>query len=157
MGLKTIVSEPPPDAFALLDRLASEYKINVAIHDHPKPSHYWNPDAVLEVVKDRSNLIGACADVGHWYRSGLVPLECLKKLEGRIIDLHFKDVAENHKDVPWGTGKCDITAMLAEIKRQNIEPLFAIEYEDSEGQELLNNVAKSIEFFSQQATQLAGK
>src|SRR5256885_7770985 len=41
MGLKTIVSEPPPDAFALLDRLASEYHINVAIHDHPKPSHYW--------------------------------------------------------------------------------------------------------------------
>ncbi len=155
MGLKNIVSEPPADAFQLLDRLASEYKINVAVHDHPKPSHYWNPDTVLGVVKDRSHLIGACADVGHWYRSGLVPLECLKKLDGRIIELHFKDIAENKEDVPWGTGKCDVPAMLAEIKRQKIHPLFAIEYESGEGQELINNVAKSIEFFSQQATELA--
>jgi sugar phosphate isomerase/epimerase len=155
MGLKTIVSEPPKDAFQLVDRLASEYKINVAIHDHPKPSIYWNPDSGARGLQGRSQLIGACADVGHWYRSGLVPLECLKKLEGRIISLHFKDIAENKEDVVWGTGKCDVPAMMAEIKRQKIQPVFSIEYETGEGQELLNNVAKSIEFFSQQASELA--
>ena len=55
----------------LIDKLANEYNINVAIHDHPKPSHYWNPEAVLKVCEGRSKRIGACADVGHWARSGL--------------------------------------------------------------------------------------
>ena len=155
MGLSQIVSEPPADAFAMLDKLTDEYHIKLAIHDHPKPSHYWNPDTVLEVVKDRSNRIGACADVGHWYRSGLVPVDCLKKLEGRIIELHFKDIAPNKEDVPWGSGKCDVPAMLAELKRQNVKALFSIEYETGEGAELLNNVAKSIDYFSQQVSELA--
>jgi sugar phosphate isomerase/epimerase len=47
VGIETIVSEPPEDAFELIDRLCQEYKINVAIHNHPKPSHYWDPQSVL--------------------------------------------------------------------------------------------------------------
>ena len=92
MGIETIVSEPAEDAFDALDKLCEEYEINIAIHDHPKPSHYWNPDTVLKVCKGRSKRIGACADTGHWMRSGLNPIECLKKLEGRIISFHFKDL-----------------------------------------------------------------
>jgi sugar phosphate isomerase/epimerase len=160
LGLQTIVSEPPEDAFEALDKLCGEYQINVAIHDHPKPSHYWNPDAVLKVTQDRSKRIGACADVGHWYRSGLTPVECLKKLQGRIISLHFKDIDKPERkgeDVPWGTGGCDVPAMLAEIKRQNIHPVFSIEYETGKGKELEANVRKCIEFFSEQATKLANE
>jgi sugar phosphate isomerase/epimerase len=51
--------------------------------------------------------MGACADVGHWMRSGLDPLECIKKLDGHIICLHFKDLNKmgpDAHDVPWGTG-----------------------------------------------------
>lgn len=160
LGLQTIVSEPPKDAFDTIDKLAGEYQINVAVHDHPKPSTYWNPETVLEVTKDRSPRVGACADVGHWYRSGLTPVDCLKQLQGRIISLHFKDIDRPERrgeDVPWGTGKCDVPAMLAEIKRQNIHPVFSIEYETGKGPELRENVAKCIEYFSQQATKLAEK
>ena len=92
MGIETIVSEPGPDAFDTSDKLCEEYRINVALHNHPKPSRYWNPDTVLEVCKGRSKRIGACADTGHWMRSGLNPVEQLKKLEGRIISFHFKDL-----------------------------------------------------------------
>ena len=155
LGIKTIVSEPPEDAFVMLDKLCAEYQIDVAIHDHAKPSHYWNPDAVLKVCEGRSDRIGACADVGHWYRSGLVPLDCLKKLDGRIISLHFKDIAENKKDVPWGTGKCDVKALMIELKRQGVKPVFSIEYESTTGQELIDNVAKSIDYFSKVATELS--
>jgi sugar phosphate isomerase/epimerase len=156
LGLQTIVSEPPAEAFELLDKLTNEYQINVAIHDHPKPSHYWDPDAVLKVCEGRSPRIGACADVGHWYRSGLVPVDCLKKLEGRIISFHVKDIDEKSKeDVVWGTGKCDFPAMLAEIKRQGIHPVMSIEYESGEGAELLANVANCVEYLNGQVTQLA--
>ena len=55
VGLETISSEPPKDAFDTIQRLCDEYKINLAIHDHPKPSLYWNPDAVVDVCKGRKN------------------------------------------------------------------------------------------------------
>ncbi len=133
MGIETIVSEPPEEAFGLIDKLCQEYKINVAIHNHPKPSKYWNPDKVLEVCKGTSKRIGACGDTGHWMRSGVNPIEALKKLEGRIISMHLKDlnefgVVEAH-DVPWGTGLADIKAVLTELDRQQFKGVFSIEYE----------------------------
>ena len=155
LQLQTIVSEPPEETVPMLDKLAQEYGINVAIHDHPKPSHYWNPETVLKVSEGRSKRIGACADTGHWYRSGLVPVECLKKLEGRIISFHLKDLNTAKEDVPWGTGECDVPAMLAEVKRQGLQPVFSIEYERTSGAELVSNVEKCRDFFYKAARELA--
>ncbi len=133
MGIKTIVSEPPDDAFDLIDRLCREYKINVALHNHPKPSPYWNPDTVLERCKGRSEYIGACADTGHWMRSGLNPVEQIKKLKGRIISLHLKDLNEfgkrNAHDVVWGTGEADMGAVLSQLNKQGFKGHFSVEYE----------------------------
>jgi sugar phosphate isomerase/epimerase len=131
-GIDTLVAEPEPAALDTVEKLCKEYNIKVAFHDHPKPSRYWNPDTVLAAVKGRTPLMGACADVGHWMRSGLDPLECLKKLEGRIICLHFKDLNETGMkahDVPWGTGAGQTKALMAELKRQNFHGAFCVEYE----------------------------
>jgi sugar phosphate isomerase/epimerase len=134
MGIRTLVAEPGEKMMDVLDKLTEEYKIDVAIHNHPKQhnAHYWNPDTVLAAVKGHSKRIGACADTGHWVRSGLDPVECLKKLDGRIISLHFKDLnekGENAHDVPYGMGVCDAKAMLAALKRQGFSGVFSIEYE----------------------------
>jgi len=132
MGIETIVSEPPEDAFDLVDKLCKEYQINVAIHNHPKPSHYWDPNTVLKVCQGRSPRIGACADTGHWMRSGINPVDALKKLKGRIVSLHFKDLNEfggGAHDVIWGTGAGDARAMLTELAGQNFKGVFSIEYE----------------------------
>jgi sugar phosphate isomerase/epimerase len=155
LGLQTIVSEPRADALELIDKLAIEYQINVAIHNHPQPSIYWNPDAVLKACEGRSARIGACADVGHWARSGLVPAECLKKLEGHVISFHLKDIDDKKEDVVWGSGKVDMAAVLAEAKRQGIHPVMSIEYERTEGAELVANVTKCIEYFNSQIIELS--
>jgi sugar phosphate isomerase/epimerase len=132
MGIENIIAEPNEADFDGIDKLCEEFGVNLAIHNHPKPSPYWNPDTVLKVCKDRSRRIGACADTGHWFRSGLTPLDCIKKLEGRIISFHFKDLiktpSEVH-DVPWGTGLCNVKAMLTEIRRQKLKAVFSAEYE----------------------------
>jgi sugar phosphate isomerase/epimerase len=132
-GIDTLVAEPATNALDTVEKLCKEYNIKVAIHDHPKGhSIYWNPESVLEAIKGRTPLMGACADVGHWMRSGLDPLECLKKLEGRIICLHFKDLNEmgpKAHDVPWGTGVGQTKALMAELKRQNFHGAFCVEYE----------------------------
>jgi sugar phosphate isomerase/epimerase len=134
MRIKTIVSEPPEDAFDLIDKLCKEYKISVALHNHPKPSHYWDPDTVLRLCEGRSKWIGACADTGHWTRSDIDPLEAIKKLgrAKRIISLHFKDLNKFGKgahDVPWGTGVSKVGKILAELDRQDFKGMFSIEYE----------------------------
>lgn len=155
MGISNIVTEAPESQMEMLDRLANEYKINIAIHDHPKPSHYWHPDTVLKAAEGRSKRIGFCADTGHWFRSGLVPVEALKKAEGRLHDMHFKDLNEAKHDVPWGTGLCNARGLLEEVKRQGARPTISIEYEHGSGAELIANVRKCVEWFSQQATELA--
>jgi sugar phosphate isomerase/epimerase len=131
-GIGVLVAEPEPDALDTVEKLCKEYNIKVAIHDHPKPTHYWNPDTVLAAIKGRTPLMGACADVGHWMRSGLDPLECLKKLQGHIICLHFKDLNEmgpQAHDVPWGTGVGKTRELMAELKRQHFHGAFCVEYE----------------------------
>jgi sugar phosphate isomerase/epimerase len=160
MGIETIVSEPPEDAFELIDKLCGEYKINVAIHNHPKPSHYWDPDTVLKVCKGRSNRIGACADTGHWTRSGVDPLEAVKKLGAakRIISLHFKDLNEfgnpDAHDVPWGTGVSQANAILTELNRQKFKGVFSIEYEYN-WLDSMPEISKCVAFFRKTAAELS--
>ncbi len=160
MGIETIVSEPPEDAFDMLDRLCQEYKINVAIHNHANPTHYWNPDTVLKVCKGRSKYIGACPDTGHWMRSGINPVEALKKLEGRIISLHLKDMNEfgslDAHCVPWGTGKANIKAILTELRRQNFKGVFSIEYEYN-WENSLPEMQQCVEYFNKVASELKPK
>jgi sugar phosphate isomerase/epimerase len=131
--IHTLVAEPPLDAWDTVEKLCKEYDIQVAIHDHSQGhSIYWNPDTVLNVIKDRTPLIGACPDIGHWEESGLDPLEGLKKLHGRIICLHFKDnneLGQNGHNVPWGTGIGNPKAWLEELKRQKFHGAICIEYE----------------------------
>lgn len=158
MGIQTLVSEPPFDAFDLLDKLCGEYEINVALHNHPEPSRYWNPDTVLEQCKGRSKRIGSCADTGHWMRSGINPLDAIRKLEGRIISFHLKDLnkygRQGAHDVPWGTGKADMEAILAELHRQDFQGVFSIEYEHN-WENSVPEIAECVKYFDKVASKWA--
>jgi sugar phosphate isomerase/epimerase len=132
MGIKSITSEPARKDLDIVSKLCDEYKIKLAIHDHPKPSHYWHPDSVLAAIKGRSKYMGACADIGHWVRSGLDPVECIQKLNGHVISLHFKDLNEKSPkahDVIWTTGVSNMEGVLKELKKQKFQGLFSAEYE----------------------------
>lgn len=154
MGIEYIVSEPDAKNLPMLDKLAQEFKVKVAVHNHPKDPNkpeytYWNPENVMKAVDGCSSWIGCCADNGHWARSGLDPVECIRKYNGRLISLHFKDVdkmgADAH-DVPYGTGVVDMKAMLGAIQKMKFSGVFAIEYEHN----MENNqadVAQCIAFF----------
>lgn len=162
MGLETVVSEPAntPEMWDTLDALTQKYQVNLAVHNHPKPSIYWDPKVVLEAVKGRNPRIGACADTGHWMRSGINPVEAIRMLEGRIISSHLKDLNEFGKpeahDTIWGTGKADMKAVLAELHRQGFSGVFSIEYEHN----WLNSmpeIAECIKYFHEVTRELMGK
>ncbi|MGO8837334.1 MAG: sugar phosphate isomerase/epimerase family protein [Limisphaerales bacterium] len=136
LGLYGITTESV-ESIDLIEKLVKEYNICVGFHDHPRrpndPGYkMWDPNYVLSVVKNRDARIGSTADVGHWLRSGLDPVECLKILKGRIISVHLKDLNEkspNAHDVPFGTGACNIPGILTELKHQKFAGNISIEYE----------------------------
>jgi sugar phosphate isomerase/epimerase len=157
MGLDTLVGEPDPAALDTVEKLCKEYNIRVAIHDHPQPSHYWNPQAVLDAIKGRGPLLGACADTGHWIRSGLDPVECLKTLQGHVFCLHFKDLnvkSRKGHDVPWGTGVGQCKAMMTELKRQGFHGAYCVEYE-YDWDNSMPEIAQCVKFFNETCSELA--
>lgn len=158
MGIGVINSEPKIEDLDMVNRLAGEYNLKVALHNHPKPSVYWHPDTVLEAMKGREN-IKACADIGHWVRSGMEPVENLKKLEGHIISMHFKDLNEKSReahDVPWGTGISNIEEVVKELKRQKFEGVISVEYEYN-WDNSLPEVEHSVNYFRKMEKQYNSK
>lgn len=159
MDMEFISCEPALADWDLVEKLSKQYGIKISVHNHPQPSDYWKPDNLLQAISHRSHLLGSCADVGHWRREGLNQIECLKKLDGRIVSLHFKDIAakkagekEQH-DVIWGTGILDIKAMLKELKRQNFKGIFSIEYEYN-WENSVPDIKKCIQYFNEVADEI---
>ncbi|WP_266367220.1 sugar phosphate isomerase/epimerase family protein [Tellurirhabdus rosea] len=160
LGIQNINTEPDPNQFAYIIPLAEKYKINVALHNHPKPSRYWHPDTVQKYAGN-SKYVGACADIGHWVRSGLDPIQCLKQLNGRVLGMHFKDVKKDtpdgkYHDVVWGTGDCKVEQVIAELKRQKFKGPISAEYEyhwENNGPEIAESARNFRTFFEKTKVQ----
>ena len=155
-GLSYITTEPIKTHWDLIDSLAGVYNIKIAIHEHPKPNVYWHPDSVLAAIKGHAN-IGACADLGHWARSGLNPVDCLKMLEGHIYGVHLKDIVtfgnKNAADTIVGKGVIDFAPIFAELKRQKFKGMFSIEHE-SNWENNLPDVIETVQFYNEQLKKL---
>ena len=137
LGLYAITTEDVKN-IDIIEKCVKEFDIKVGYHEHAKRPldrsyEIWDPNFVAQLVKDRDPRIGACADTGHWQTSGLVPVECLKILKGRIISSHLKErakIGERLPDQVYGTGVSDIAGCLAELKAQGFDGNIAVEYEN---------------------------
>jgi sugar phosphate isomerase/epimerase len=156
-GLSYITSEPRKDLWDMIDSLAGSYRIKVAIHEHGRPNPYWHPDSVLAAIKNHPNL-ECCADLGHWARSGLDPVDCLKKLEGHVIGVHLKDIATFNDlkaaDVPVGKGVINYPAVFDELARQRFSGMLSIEQE-SNWYASLPDVINTVKYYNSQVSRLS--
>ena len=148
MGIETIVTESD---HPFNDKLCKEYGINVAFHNHPNS---WPPEKVLKACEGKSKRIGACADTGHWMRRNIKPIDAVRQLKGKIVSFHFKDLSAMGRghDVPWGTGKGEVKAVLAELHKQGFKGVFSIEYEHTFS---MADLDKSVKHFNQCAKEIA--
>jgi sugar phosphate isomerase/epimerase len=136
LGLYAVTTEGV-NQFDIIEPLVKEFDIRVAIHNHPRQPNnpdykVWDPAYVLSMVKDRDARIGACADVGHWATSGIIPLDGIQLLRGRIVSAHLKDrtaIGKSTEDVPFGAGISNFKGILDELKRQGFTGNLSIEYE----------------------------
>ena len=158
LGAEFITTEPPLNMWDSIDSLAGVYKIKVAIHEHWRGmSHYWDPDTTLMALKGHPNF-GVCADIGHWPKSGVNPLDAIKKLSGHIIALHLKDIAAYNDpkltDVPLGTGVVDIPAIFQELKKQGFKGYIYIERDAIEPGGNLPSVIQEVKYYNEQVKKL---
>jgi sugar phosphate isomerase/epimerase len=158
LGAKFVTTEPPVSMWDSIDSLAGAYGLKVAIHEHWKGvSQYWNPDTTLLALKNHPNF-GVCADLGHFPKSGIDPLEAVKKFDGRIIAIHLKDIAAYNqpvlKDVRVGTGIVNFPAIFQELKRQKFNGHIYIERDSIESPNNLASVQATLKYYNEQIGKL---
>lgn len=147
VGMRVITAEPAPDDLDLVEKLANEFNVEVAIHNHPEPSIYANPDVLEQTLEGRSDAIGVCADIGHWKRAGFDPLETIKRFKGRLKVVHMKDLTANLKDAPWGTGILPVKEIIQELQKQKFDGLISVEYENYSDSQT-DDIVKSLNYFN---------
>jgi sugar phosphate isomerase/epimerase len=136
-GFPLIVASPNPTTLDTVEKLAKEYNIKIAIHNHgpEDPWKYHTPQDVLAHIKNRGPLMGCCMDIGHTTRGGADPVECVKILGARLLDMHTKDLAnktERDSQVEVGKGLIDIPGIFRALLRAKYTGHVGLEYEINE-------------------------
>jgi sugar phosphate isomerase/epimerase len=157
LKVKNLVVDAPEDSLEALDKLANQYKVNVAIVNQPKPGHFWNADTLNKALTGRDKLIGVCPDLAAYKLSGVTPLDAVTALAPHVLEYHLTDVDEAGKPVAFGTGTVDGPAVLKLAKDKAFKGIFAVEYTGGSGPAAYNDFIRSVNNFSAQVTKLSAK
>jgi inosose dehydratase len=136
LGIRNITADPDPESFDSLNDLVQEFDIRIAIHNHG-PNHRYNKAVdVLHAIEGRDERIGACADLGHYIRSGERPTEVIRLLKGRLYGIHLKDFAEmkaETKGVVLGRGHLNVPDVFAALQQVRFpdDGALSLEYEEN--------------------------
>jgi inosose dehydratase len=136
VGIRTITADPDPDSFDSLNALVKEFDIRIAIHNHG-PKHRYNKALdVINAIKGRDERIGACADLGHFIRSGERPVDVIRLLKGRLYGVHLKDFAEmqdKSEGVILGKGHLDCAEVFNALVQVGFpsDGALSLEYEEN--------------------------
>ncbi len=136
VGVPTITADPDPASFDNLDELVEEFDIRIAIHNHG-PRHRYNKVVdVLNAIEGHDQRIGACADLGHFIRSGEQPIDVIRALKGRLYGIHLKDFAEmkdKAEGVILGKGHLDVEGVFFALQEANFpaDGALSLEYEEN--------------------------
>jgi sugar phosphate isomerase/epimerase len=131
LGIRTISADPTPQSFDNLETLVDEFKINIAIHNHGPGARYDKLQQVVDAVKGRHKRIGACADLGHFLRSGENPVKVIETLGERVHGVHLKDVKGGTQFTILGQGDMDVVGVLKALRAIKFNEVVALEYEEN--------------------------
>ncbi len=137
VGLKTITAGPTPESMDNLNDLVKEFNIRIAIHNHGPKDRFNKVADLLRAIEGRDERIGACADLGHYIRSGEKPVEVIRSLKGRLFGVHLKDFAtmeDKAKGVLLGQGhlQCDAVFDAMVQAKFPADGALSLEYEENE-------------------------
>jgi sugar phosphate isomerase/epimerase len=132
-GMPLIVAAPSTDSLDLVERMAKEFQIKVAIHNHgPEDKYFPSPYDAYELIKNRDLHMGLCVDIGHTVRAGVDPARSVLELRDRVYDLHVKDLTDfkdPRSQVIVGKGAIDIPALFRALIQIGFTGHVGLEYE----------------------------
>lgn len=121
LGIETIVVPAAEANISVLEPLANEFAIDVALDAAGK-----DPTALLARLSSRGKRVGIHADTGAWMQAGLKPVDGLARIGTRLLSLELRDcsaLGAGGHDVPLGKGVGDISNLLREANRMGLRPL----------------------------------
>jgi sugar phosphate isomerase/epimerase len=131
-----IVAAPTKQNLPLVQKLAREYNVKIAIHNHgPEDKEFPTPQSVLDAVKDMDPRMGLCIDIGHTARAGADPIASISAAGQRLFEMHFKDLKDTSphaQQVPVGEGVLPIPAIFKELRKIGYSGTCSLEYEIDE-------------------------
>lgn len=131
LGISMISGGVSGSAVPHLYEYCREYGIKVALENHPEK----HPDEILAKIGDHGDWIGACVDTGWFGTQGYPAPDALRRLKGRLMHVHLKDVkaAGGHHTVALGNGVVDIEGCVQVLKEIGYTGIISIEHESEEG------------------------
>jgi len=136
VGITIITAGPTPDSMDNLNDLVKEFDMRIAIHNHGPKDRFNKVADLLKAVEGRDQRIGACADLGHYIRSGEKPVEVIRLLKGRLYGVHLKDFAEmtdKTKGVILGQGHLQCAEVFDALVQAKFpsDGALSLEYEEN--------------------------
>src|SRR5205823_903548 len=106
-----------------------------AIHNHGPGARYDKISDVLNAIKGHHPSIGACADLGHYIRSGEDPVRAINLFKGRLYGVHLKDFAEQKaktRGVILGRGHLKVDEVFRSLRKVEFpsDGCLSLEYEE---------------------------
>ena len=132
-GLKAISADIDPDAVSLAEKLAEEYGIKLAVHNHGRAHRYGSMVQLNELFGKSGKSVGICLDTAWMLDSGEDVLEAVEAFSKRLYGVHLKDFRFNpdgsHEDVVVGDGSLDLRKFFGALESVKFGGYMSIEYE----------------------------
>lgn len=122
-----------PQSYRVAERLAEEYDVKLAIHNHGGRHWLGSSEMLRSVFATTSDRIGLCLDTAWALDSREDPLAMVKEFGDRLYGVHFKDFVfardRTPEDVIVGSGNLDLPGLAALLDTSGFEGYAVIEYE----------------------------
>jgi sugar phosphate isomerase/epimerase len=132
-GVKAFTTDIDPGGLEVAERLAREYGVLLAVHNHGRRHRHGPAWALEDLLAATSGSIGICLDTAWMIDSGDDPVAFAAKHASRIYGVHVKDFifdrAGRPSDVVVGQGNLKLPEFLATLRKADYGGYFTLEYE----------------------------
>jgi L-ribulose-5-phosphate 3-epimerase len=123
-GMGDVLRDDRPGA----EEVLREHGVRFAYENHPER----DPQQVLDLIGDASDVLGVAVDTGWWATHGYDPVQAIHDLRERTFYVHLKDVShvgEPHLTCAHGAGIVDIPACVDALLAGGYAGALSVEHE----------------------------
>ena len=119
LGVKTIITGAVPSSLSMVEKLAADNGMEVAI------AVDGDPKTVMSAIGNAGPHVGVGLDFGNLIEQGIKPVDALALVKDRLMAVRLRDrnvLGPNGRDVPFGTGVAEAQKFFLEVAKQEPPP-----------------------------------